>query len=338
MNKRPIIIHVPKTGGTTLFMAISGSPKPPSPNMLYRHIQMYGENTEMKSNCGDIFDIETNSQYAERSLIMMIRNPLERIESEFGFLGNREMFRELWQNNVQIEFPKTLLEYIEHPSNANSICRFLLGMPMYTDDKIKQEQFDSLVASFNKLPFVFGRTDQMGSTIANVSHLCGIEFGDTLPRYRTSLYKPKRKGNWEATESMFNDLNTFDNHLVNEIHSRFEEQVQNIPNLKVVSFDGDEYDSLYPFICADNIRSPLEIFANDLDNPEVLYDWIKNNNANLEPILRKCLDNNNGNGRSFLVEWLKASIPELLRDQHLDINNDDPLQTLRLLVEKKFIR
>ena len=129
MKKRPIIIHVPKTGGTTLFMAISGSPKPPKPNQLYRHIQMFGDNEEMKSNCGDIFDCDTNSNYVDQQLILMVRNPLERIESEFGFLGNREMFRELWQNSVGSEYPKTLLDYIKHPSNANSICRFLLGIP-----------------------------------------------------------------------------------------------------------------------------------------------------------------------------------------------------------------
>lgn len=336
MSKRPIIIHVPKTGGTTLFMAISGSPKPPSPNTLYRHIQMFGENTEMKSNCGDIFDMNTNSQYEHQQLIMMARNPLERIESEFGFLGNREMFRELWQNNVHCEYPKTLAEYIEHPSNANSICRFLLGLPMYTDDIVTQEQFDSIIRTFDKLPFVFGRTDLMSMTVANVSHQCGIEFGDTLPRYRTSLYKPKRDENWDATATIFNNINAFDNALVKEIHSRFKTQINGIPKSTIVSFDGDVYDSLYPFICADKTRSPLEIYANDLDEPKTLYDWVANNASMLEPTLKQCLEKNDGDGKAFLIDWLKTSIPVLLDKQTLQINEEEPLQTLRTLVEKKF--
>jgi hypothetical protein len=275
MNKRPIIIHIPKTGGTTLFMAISGSPKPPSPNMLYRHIQMFGENEEMKSNCGDIFDCDTNSKYEDNQLILMVRNPLDRIESEFGFLGNREMFRELWQKNSGSEYPKTLLEYINHPSNANSVCRFLLGIPMYTNEVVSKEQYNSIIATFDKLPFVFGRTDQMSTSVANVSHQCGIEFGETLPRYRTSLYKPKRDTDWDSIIHIFNDLNAFDIQLVHEIHSRFEIQIQELPKTKTVNFDGDEYDSLYPFICADKTRSPLEIYANDLDTPELLYDWVE---------------------------------------------------------------
>jgi len=337
MSKRPIIIHVPKTGGTTLFMAVSGSPKPPSPNSLYRHIQMFGENSEMKSNCGDIFDLETNSKYEHQQIIMMVRDPLARIESEFGFLGNREMFRELWQNNVHSEFPKTLLEYIQHPSNANSVCRFLLGLPMCTDDIVTQEQFDSIVRTFDKLSFVFGRTDQMGATIANVSHQCGIEFGDTLPRYRTSLYKPKRNSQWETITTRFNESNIFDSKLVSEIRARFDIQIESVPDAKSVSFDGDEYDSLYPFICADTMRSPLEIYANDLEEPILLYDWINSNSSILEPTLKQCLERNNGNGKAFLAEWLKESIPFMLDGEQLDINKENPLQTLRLLVEKKFI-
>ena len=336
MKKRPIIIHVPKTGGTTLFMAISGSPKPPNPNRLYRHIQMFGDNEEMKSNCGDIFDCDTNSNYVDQQLILMVRNPLERIESEFGFLGNREMFRELWQNSVGSEYPKTLLDYIKHPSNANSICRFLLGIPMYIDATISQLQFDSIITSFDKIPFVFGRTDRMAETIANVSYQCGIEFGNTIPRYRTSLYKPKRD-NWGETTTNFNELNSFDNMLIEAIHTRFENQFQNIPNAKIVSFEGDEYDSVYPFVCADKMRSPLEIYANDLVKPQLLYDWVKENNELLEPLLNNCLQNNNGDGKAFLIEWLASTIPLLLQGQKLDICKEDPLQTLRDLVAEKFI-
>lgn len=337
MSKRPIIIHVPKTGGTTLFMAISGSPKPPSPNVLYRHIKMFGQNAEMKSNSGDIFDTKTNENYEDQQIIMMIRNPLERIESEFGFLGNREMFRELWQNNTHCEYPKTLLEYIKHPSNANSICRFLLGIPMYTEENIEQEQYDAIITTFNKLPFVFGRTDQMGTTVANVAHLCSIEFGDTLPRYRTSLYKPKRDANWETVTSKFNELNAFDIQLVHEIHSRFNDQIQELPSTKTITFAGDEYDSLYPFICADKTRSPLEIYANDLAQPKSLYEWVEQNNKTLEPVLTACLQNNKGNGKAFLIEWLEQSIPTLLAGKKLDIDSDEPLRTLRILVEQKFI-
>ena len=337
MSKRPIIIHVPKTGGTTLFMAISGSPKPPAPNLLYRHIKMNSDNTEMKSNCGDLFDAIQNDRYVDQKVILIMRNPLERIESEFGFLGNREMFRCLWKHNISCEYPKTLREYVKHPSNANSICRFLLGMPMYTGNEVTQEQFDNIISTLDKLPFVFGKTDQMGLTVANVSHRCAIRFGDTLPRFRTSLYKPKRDDSWQDLEAMFNLKNEFDIGLVNEITTRFEAQTANISDSKIVSFDGDEYKSVYPFICADKMRSPLEIFANDLDEPTVLYNWIELNNASLEPTLKQCLERNNGNGRTFLVEWLEETIPELLGQQPLDINKEDPLQTLRLLVEKKFI-
>jgi len=336
MSKLPIIIHVPKTGGTTLFMAISGSPKPPAPNLLYRHIKMNDDNTEMKSNCSDLFDSKQNAKYADQQMIMIMRNSLERIESEFGFLGNREMFRYLWKHNTESEFPNTLQKYIEHPSNANSICRFLLGMPMYTNDVVTDVQFSNIISTFDKLPFIFGKTDQMGLTVANVSHQCGIQFGETLPRFRTSLYKPKRDDTWDELKEVFDSLNAFDIALVNEITTRFETQTANISDSNFVSFEGDEYTSLYPYINADETRSPLEIYANDLDEPSVLYGWIKQNASSLEPTLTKCLDRNNGDGKKFLVDWLEESIPFILGGQNLDINQENPLQTLRDLIEKKF--
>jgi len=336
MSKRPIVIHVPKTGGTTLFMAISGSPKPPSPNLLYRHIKMFGKNEEMKSNCGDIFDSAINSKYQENQIIMMIRNPLERIESEFGFLSNREMFRELWQNNVGCEYPKTLLEYIQHPSNANSICRFLHGIPMYTNEPVTQVQYDDIIKSFEKLSFVFGRTDQMGLTVSNVSNQCGIEFGDMIPRYRTSLYKPKRSTHWETISNTFDELNTFDLKLEIEIQKRFLEQTKTIPRSKQVTFAGDEYDSLYPFVCVEPMRSPLEIYANDLDDPIVLYNWVEDNRKLQQPILKKCIHLNNGDGKAFLIDWLNKTIPTMLKDETIKVDCSNPLDSLRLLVEKMF--
>lgn len=338
MNTRPIIIHVPKTGGTTLFMAISGSNKPPKPNLLYRHIQMFGENEEMKSNCGDLFDLDVHSTYENQKIILMVRDPIERIESEYGFLSNREMFRELWMKNVHAEYPKSLLEYIQHPSNANSICRFLLGIPMYTNEVVTKQQFENIILTFDKLQFVFGRTDKMSDTVANVSHACNIDFGDAIPRYRTSLYKPKRSDKWEHLTDTFNSLNEYDNKLVDEIHKRFNEQMQLVPNSSAVHFEGDKYDSVYPFVCANNTRFPLEIYANDLDSPEELYSWIEENQSKLMPTLQECLQNNNGNGKAFLIEWLTKSIPMILDGDTLDVHASDPLQTLRELVEKKFAR
>ncbi|HIB49675.1 MAG TPA: hypothetical protein EYO40_00020 [Phycisphaerales bacterium] len=85
------------------------------------------------------------------------------------------------------------------------------------------------------------------------------------------------------------------------------------------------------------MRSPLEIYANDLEKPQLLYDWVKENNELLEPLLKNCLQNNNGDGKAFLIEWLASTIPLLLQGQKLDIYKEDPLQTLRNLVAEKFI-
>ena len=45
--------------------------------------------------------------------------------------------------------------------------------------------------------------------------------------------------------------------------------------------------------------------------------------------MKNCLQNNNGDGKAFLIEWLASTIPLLLQGQKLDIYKEDPLQTLR---------
>ena len=60
------------------------------------------------------------------------------------------------------------------------------------------------------------------------------------------------------------------------------------------------------------------------------------NSTTLEPLLTSCLQANEGDGKSFLVSWLEQSMPVLLQGESIEIKKDNPLETLRALVEKLF--
>jgi hypothetical protein len=337
MKKPPIIIHVPKTGGTTLFMAISGSNRPPKANHLYRHVIMNEDQTDMNSNCGDIFEVDSKTTYANQYIILMIRNPLDRLESEFGFLGNRKEFRSLWKHNTNSEYPLSFNEFVSHPATSNSICRFLLGYSLYGDQQVSETDFERIISTLDELNFVFGLTSDMGTTIRNVEHRCGVRFGQELPRYRTSIYKPKRGDDWSSVESTFAEMNTLDLALEAEITARFQIQVSELPKGRTVSFTGNEYDSIYMFLNGTELRSPLEIYANDLSNPAKVYDWVKERKTELDKEVNALMTQCNGDGKSFLNAWLDRSIAKFLDDDSaLQINRDDPLQTLRTLTELMF--
>jgi len=337
VKKLPIIIHVPKTGGTTLFMAVSGSPRPPKANHLYRHVIMNEDQTDMTSNCGDIFEDGALEKYSNQQIILMIRNPLDRLESEFGFLGNRKEFRKLWRHNTSSNYPISFLEFVTHQATSNSICRFLLGYSLYGEQHVSKADLDRIVTKLDELDFVFGLTNDMGMTIRNVEHRCGVTFSDEIPRYRTSIYKPKRGDDWSEVETKFAEMNTFDLALESAISDRFYAQTKELPDGPPVSFKGNEYDSIYMFLSGTDLRSPLEIYANDLSNPEQVYDWVKERKTELDQEVKELMTKFRGDGKSFLNAWLGKCIPKYLKDSDgLEINTDDPLQTLRTLTERMF--
>ncbi|MAI66871.1 MAG: hypothetical protein CMJ26_03215 [Phycisphaerae bacterium] len=339
MKMPPIIIHVPKTGGTTLFMILSGAQKPPVANYLYRHVIMNDSGNDMYSNCGDIFDSDSKEKYAQQKIVLMLREPLERLESEFGFLGNRETFQKLWKIKNASRFPKKFEDYVTHPCTSNSICKFLLGHGLYGNAHITDSDYDRIVRSLNELNFIYGDTKEMSLTIQNVSHICSIPLNniDELPKYRVSLYKQQRGKDWDSIKEQFQKLNYYDMKLFNELSERFKKQIDNLPSIREITFKGDIYDSIYLFLSGTGLRSPLEIYISDVDNQEAAYEWISARKNELDQLTKDLMNQCNGEGKRFIKSWLEESIPTLLdKNNNLQIDQHDPLTTLRELTVRLF--
>ncbi len=320
-------------------MALSGAQKPPVANYLYRHVIMNNDQTDMRSNCGDIFDAHSADSYYGKKIVLMIREPINRIESEFGFLGNRTEFRSLWEHGTGLSFPTSLIEFVNHPATHNSICKFLLGKSMYGNDTITQNDFRQVMNTLDTLDFVYGNTNDMGLTVQNVEYHCSlsIQHKHNLPRYRTSLHKPERGIDWREIEESFNASNKFDLELFNELTIRFSKQIEALPTVRDVSFKGDNYDSVYLFLNGNSLRSPFEIFANESGNSERVQEWVDSKRGSLNPVVERLLPQFEGDGKRFLVAWLEETIPELLKeDTRITINKEDPLQTLKALTLKLF--
>ena len=111
-SAKPVVIHVPKTGGTTLIMAITRGKMQPKADEHYRHVLWNEDRTITHSNCGDLFEPDGAERYAGRKVMLTLRTPIDRLESEYHFLGNREEYRTLWTRHNQTTFPPTFAEFV----------------------------------------------------------------------------------------------------------------------------------------------------------------------------------------------------------------------------------
>lgn len=338
MRDVPILVHVPKCGGTTLIMAVTGAKMPPPVGGRYRHVHWNDDQSVMHSNAGDIFGAEGRELYAGRSIILCVRNPLDRLESEFGFLGNREEFRALWTRQTGAEYPATMLDYVGFEGATDSITKFLLGRDLYDESPVTDAEFDLLMSRLEDDQFIFGLTHEMELTTRNIERRCSYSFSDELPRYRISLYKPERDEHWPRVEEIFRERNARDLQLFELVSSLFAQQTADLDPDSGRSFVGDVNMSALLFTTSKERRSPFEIYANDLSDPDTLYAWVAERRSELVELNAQAIRDCGRDGRRFLILWLEAAIARYLPEsaEPLEIDREEPLQTVRTLVRRMF--
>lgn len=338
MRNLPILLHVPKCGGTTLIMAVTGAKMPPKANDRYRHVLWNEDKTMMHSNAGDIFTADGVERYEGRQIILCVRNPLDRLESEFGFLGNREEFRELWKRQTGEDYPATMLDYVGFASASDSITKFLLGRDLYDPAPVSDAEFGFLMSRLHDEQFTFGLTHQMELTTKNIERRCGYGFNDELPRYRISLYKPERDDQWGRVEEIFTEHNAKDLELFELVSSLFAKQTEGLGDASDRSFVGDVNMSALLFTTSEERRSPFEIYANDLADPDTLYQWVEQRKPELIELNANAIRDCGRDGKRFLILWLEAAIARYLPESAdpIEIDRDEPLKTVRALVRTMF--
>ena len=340
----PVVIHVPKTGGTTLIMAVSGREMPPKACDTYRHVYWNQDRSLTHSNCGDIFSPGGEVSYADRQFLLTLRRPLERLESEFYFLGNRAEYRDLWARMMGSSFPDTLLEYVETDGAAESVTKFLLGRDLFDPTPIETSSTSMILNRLRALDVVYGLTHEMSSTILNAEYRLGISCGEDVKHYRASIHKPARDSNWSDIEKLFTSRNSSDLAIYDFISKSFQAQVKELPEDQMYSektFKGDRYDSLLGFVAPPASRSPFEIFVKDIPDPTSFYAWIKEHHSalvHLNVMARKC---DSKDGRRFLVDWISRAMEKFPHSgDPIHVDASDPLiaaqtYTLRLFTSEE---
>ena len=340
----PIVIHVPKTGGTTLVMALSGGIMPPRPSETYRHVYWNSERTIMHSNSGDIFRHGISEELRTRQFVLTLRRPIDRLESEFYFLNNRSEYRDLWRQLNGSSFPDQFIDYVLSDGATDSIAKFLLGRDLFDPEPIPADSGELIISRLHELDVVFGLTHEMSATIRNAECRLGITCEQSLRHHRASIHKPSRGDDWALVEAQFNEHNQVDLSIYDFVQRAFKDQVQSLPAFDANSekqFSGDRYDALLGFVAPPASRSPFELFVKDLPESTSFYAWIKEHHSALLHLNVMARKHDSHDGRRFLVDWIYRAMKKFPHSgDPIPVDTNDPLiaaqaYTLRLFAPEK---
>lgn len=230
-----IFIHIPKTGGTTLNTAITNKYWQDKPNEFYRHIL-----DDKTSNSGDIFDNQTNDKYCGRSLFMMVRNPIDRMVSEYYFIRDRKEFIDLLNPR-----PNNFKEYLECRQTQNYMVGFLKGRRIYNRRLATENDLNDVISSIEKLDIKVGIFEHYNDSLAYLSEKLGLELPKELNVKRVTLKRPKVDELDPETIQLIESTNTLDVQLYNYCVERFHREAGGIKgNFR---FKGDKFDHVIAY-------------------------------------------------------------------------------------------
>ena len=312
MSNNNIIIHIPKTGGTTLISNLYKKTWQPFPNFNYRHI-IY---RTKKSNSSDIFDRENLSKYQKYNFILFIRDPFERIISEYNFLKCRNEFMNLFD-----KIPNNLKEYIQSKQTHNSMINFLVGNRIFTkiNEELCEKKLHDILYTLDKLNFIIGKTEQYSESLNIISNQLNIDINKTITKKRITLYKDPIR-DYDKLKDLFIKNNKYDYLLYNKLNEIFNKQKEKIKSKILYNFIGTKYDYIIKYSQRFCI---LESFNVD----KIFLEKNKKKLRNIHNIAIKNITSmTTENGKLYLRKWLELFIKSFEID--IEIDYLDPIQTI----------
>jgi len=282
MNKNNIFIHIPKTGGTTINCMINKSEWQTTPDFNYRHI-IY---ETKRSNSGDIFNPINKNKYDDFNIFMLLRNPIDRIVSEYFFIKDRPEFMSLIR-----PIPRDLKSYILNKQTQNYMIGFLLGKRIFDEDYVTRDDYELVVNTIKNLKIKVGIFEYYKASLSYFSSTAGVKIPSVIEVKRITLNRPKFQEISEEIKNLIIENNKLDFELYNNQKIQFENL--NI-SPKNISFNSSKYNYIIKYTERFNL---LEIGLNNKNfilRNKVYFD-------NLNNYLHKTLRIKDG--ESYVASW-----------------------------------
>lgn len=282
-DKKNIFIHIPKTGGTTINCVMQKTQWQTTPDFNYRHI-IY---ETKRSNSADIFDPSTNSKYLDYNLFTMLRDPVDRLISEYYFIKDRAEFMSLLK-----PIPKTFKHYIQNKQTQNYMIGFLLGRKMYDDRYVSEKDLDTVLKTIEQLNIHVGIFDDFERSMQYFSSITGIAWPKKVEIKRKTINRPADESISTDLKNLIRENNKLDSRLYEEMKNLFSEKSFNVK--KSIRFTGDEYDYIMKYTQRFNL---LQLEMQELDYIKRNRDFFDKLNKRLHSLLRP------DEGRAYVRLW-----------------------------------
>nr|WP_321222799.1 sulfotransferase family 2 domain-containing protein [uncultured Psychroserpens sp.] len=233
--KESVFLHIPKSGGSTFVGLLQVSLKDGKTNSIDSpthktdrvgsttifHLDFLDSSRRFKG--AHIFNESQKEMYSNSSLFLLLRNPIDRLVSEFNFQyhildgknGNSKaaILTRLKQK------PKTLKEYIECKETQNYQLKFLLGRPINDQKKVADKEFKTVLEKIKTLPIHCGVTDEYSSFLNLFEEKTGNKLSKkVIVRKKTPFIYEEFLD--EETKSRIIQLNEFDYKLYTYVKSK----------------------------------------------------------------------------------------------------------------------
>ena len=238
MNDKNIFIHIPKTGGTTINTAMNNTSWQTEVGFNYRHIL-----ADKTSNSGDIFDANNIEKYKGYSIFMMLRDPIDRMISEYYFIKERKEFTDLIKSR-----PKDFKAYIKSKQTQNYVVNFLKGRRMYDLHSAKDKDLAEILDAVQNLPIHMGIFENFSESLTYFSKNTGIKWKKNIEVKRMTFKRPKPDEITNEIRDLIIENNQLDIQLYNYALKKFNELNPELIKTNI-SFTKDKYNHVIPY-CA----------------------------------------------------------------------------------------
>ncbi|MDA9563195.1 sulfotransferase family protein [Flavobacteriales bacterium] len=238
MHNSNIFIHIPKTGGTTINTAMHNVYWQTDIDFNYRHIDLKTK----YSTSGDIFEIANRDKYRDYNIFTMLRDPLDRVISEYYFLRERKEFI-----NLLNKPPQTFRDYYSNPQTHNYMTGFLVGKRIYDKKPTTKEDLERVIDAIDSLPIHVGIFEHFAESLGYFSAVADIQWSKNITAKRMTFNRPKKDELPEEVKAEIRNFNQLDQKLYNYCLDKFSEQKTRYKNYKI-NVELSKYNHIYPYM------------------------------------------------------------------------------------------